>query len=177
MFSTENFLKKYRNGPRRNYQAVTSKKSRIRIRPGQWESSGVSGFFRLRLKKTFKKQTNTGFFLTLTAEGTYLKVGNGGFGPGYGLFGIAGGAPAITGDGHHRDVVSFYQLHIGGQAHPKLSHDFSAQGSLFLNSLEQWFDQLELICSWGCHHRSLLDFSKDGRPVLHHIGYGGELIL
>jgi hypothetical protein len=100
-----------------------------------------------------------GFPLPMFLRELYLKVGNGGFGPGFGIFGITNGNPAITHDGTHHDLVSYYKLHLGDRVHPKLSHDFTSQGSLFLESLEQWFNQLIPICSWGCDHYSLLDCS------------------
>jgi hypothetical protein len=118
-----------------------------------------------------------GFTLPIFLRELYLKVGNGGFGPGFGIFGIAGGNPPFTHDGTHHNLVSFYKIHLRDRDHPKLTHDFSSQGSLFLESLEQWFDQLLPICSWGCDHYSLLDCSKEEAPVIHYVGYGGELIL
>ncbi len=107
----------------------------------------------------------------------YLKVGNGGFGPGYGLFGVTGGAPAIANDGTYYDLVSFYCLYRGDQSVPRLPEEIMTQGRLFLETLEGWFDQLVPICAWGCHHYSLLDCSRAGSPVIHYIGAGGELIL
>ena len=118
-----------------------------------------------------------GFPLSMFLRELYLKVGNGGFGPGFGIFGIDDGHPAVALDGTRHDLVSFYKQHLRGRAHPKLTHDFASQGSLFLESLEQWFDQLVPICIWGCDHYSLLDCSKAEGPVIHHVGYGGELLL
>ena len=118
-----------------------------------------------------------GFPLPTFLREIYLKVGNGGFGPGFGIFGIDDGHLAVDHGGRRYDLVSFYQLHLRGRDHPKLTHDFASQGSLFLKSLEQWFDQLVPICTWGCDHYSLLDCSKREAPVIHYVGYGGELFL
>ncbi|NLG71541.1 MAG: SMI1/KNR4 family protein [Chloroflexi bacterium] len=123
-----------------------------------------------------KAEQQLGFPLPRLLRELYLKVGNGGFGPGYGIFGLAGGAPAIDGGGNYYDLVSFYQLHTGGRTHPKLSHDFT-RGSLFLETLDQWYDQLVPICDWGCDIYSLIDCSKEDAPVILYIGYGGELSL
>jgi hypothetical protein len=124
-----------------------------------------------------KAERQLGFPLPALLKELYREVGNGGFGPGYGIFGVYGGAPAIDSSGEQHDLVSFYQLHTGNQAHSVLEHDFSSRGSLFLQDLSTWFDKLVPICDWGCHHTSLLDCSKEAAPVIHHVGYGGELIF
>jgi hypothetical protein len=118
-----------------------------------------------------------GFLLPWFLRELYLKVGNGGFGPGYGIFGLTNGAPAIANDGTYHDLVSFYYIYRGDKVLPHISHDFTTKRSLFLETMEQWFDQLVPIFAWGCHHYSLLGCSKSEVPVIHYIGYGGELIL
>jgi hypothetical protein len=120
-------------------------------------------------------EAKLGFRLPSLLREMYTQVGNGGFGPGYGIFGLANGAPAYDSGGDEYDLVEYYWMYRGQQDVPELQHDF-ANGSLFLESLEQWFDKLLPICDWGCNHYSLIDCSKVEAPVIHFVGYGGELL-
>ncbi len=139
---------------------------------------GAFEVFPITTTETIREaELHLGFTLPALLRELYLKVGNGGFGPGYGLFGLPNGAPAIHSDGKYYDLVSFYHLYRGEQPAQPLKHDFQTQGSLFLETLDAWFDQLVPICAWGCHQYSLLDCSQAEAPVIHYIGPGGELIL
>jgi hypothetical protein len=128
------------------------------------------------LKVVEEAEASLGFRLPSLLREMYTQVGNGGFGPGYGIFGLADGAPAYDGGGNEYDLTGYYCLYRGQQDMPELEHDF-ANGSLALTSLDQWFDKLVPICDWGCNHHSLIDCSKVETPVIHFIGYGGELVL
>lgn len=120
-------------------------------------------------------EAKLGFRLPSLLREMYTQVGNGGFGPGYGLFGLANGAPVYDGTGDEYNLVEYYWIYRGQQDLPELQYDF-ADGSLFLESLDQWFDKLLPICDWGCNHYSLIDCSKVEAPVIHFVGYGGELM-
>src|SRR5262249_55202637 len=74
-----------------------------------------------------------------------LQVGNGGFGPGYGLIGLEGG-PTI----YDRDLVDRY-LELVQNGPPQPYHP--------------WPKQLITICDWGCNMTSELDWSNTSVPI------------
>ena len=98
-------------------------------------------------------------------------VGNGGFGPGYGLLGLAGGAPNEDGS----TAVDLYAT---------FRPDDPADG------WTGWPDRLLPICNWGCAIHSCVDCSTErgsvwlwepnayegGRPATSAI-FGGEMSL
>jgi hypothetical protein len=67
----------------------------------------------------------------------YLEVGNGGFGPGYGILGVRGG----HGDDYHHTAVDLYRQARSGS--------FTAWGSIPAALLP--------VCYWGCAIYSLMD--------------------
>jgi hypothetical protein len=87
-----------------------------------------------------------GFPLTPLLRSIYLEVGNGGFGPGYGLIGLRGGAT----DGGESLVELYQTLH---QADPD-------------DGLWTWPDRLLPVNMWGCNIRSCVDCSRPGGPVI-----------
>ena len=76
----------------------------------------------------------------------YLGVGNGGFGPGFGIFGVKGGHPA--------EIVSGAQtidaVYVALRADP-----------------QWWPEKLLPICDWGCAIWSCLDCRTADGPVVH----------
>jgi SMI1 / KNR4 family (SUKH-1) len=52
-----------------------------------------------------------GFRLPVLLRRLYLEVGNGGFGPGYGLIGVEGGTPDVDSKAH--DIVALYKAYSG----------------------------------------------------------------
>lgn len=86
-----------------------------------------------------------GFQLPPLLRELYLKVGNGGFGPGYGLYGVP--TPA---DGKRETIVSKYLALRKGRA--------SAP----------WPEPLLSICTWGCGIDSSLDCSDPSILVIRH---------
>jgi hypothetical protein len=71
----------------------------------------------------------------------YLEVGNGGFGPGYGILGVRGGHPETPGDDYHHTAVDLYRQARSG-------------------SLTKWRSMpaaLLPVCYWGCGIYSLID--------------------
>ncbi|HXG67577.1 MAG TPA: SMI1/KNR4 family protein [Blastocatellia bacterium] len=77
----------------------------------------------------------------------YTKVGNGGFGPGYGLLGLEGGA--LDDDGS--SVIDRYAGFK--RTHPD-------------DPLWHWPDGLLCICPWGCAIYSCIDCTKLAAPVI-----------
>jgi SMI1 / KNR4 family (SUKH-1) len=95
---------------------------------------------------------------------TYVQVGNGGFGPGYGLFGLEGGALAGSCfiDEYKHDLS---ELYLG------LRNIRQADDPL------RWQEKLVPICDWGCLHFSCVDCSQPAAPVIFYIGLGGRSFI
>lgn len=89
-----------------------------------------------------------GFPLPPLLRELYLKVGNGGFGPGYGLFGLDGGAylPSVPNEQY---LVDIYR-------------DFLKRP----HSCAPWQERLLPICHWGRTCFSYLDCALAQAPVL-----------
>ena len=82
-----------------------------------------------------------GFALPLLLKRVYLEVGNGVFGPGFGLYGLSGG----------------FAEDLQGLTLPEL----------YLSDMEyHWPEKLVSICDWGCTMGSAIDCSSpDGEMV------------
>lgn len=152
-------------------------KRRVRD-PERARTTGTFGEFRVfppasgNLVEAAEKELK--FELPLLLRRIYQEVGNGGFGPGYGLIGLSGGAPFIDHVGNQYDLVSTYYLYRGEDELSELNHDFSNDGELQI--ADGWFDKLIVACQWGDDHYSLLDCSKRPAPVVHWIAYGGAFL-
>jgi hypothetical protein len=82
----------------------------------------------------------------------YLRVGNGGFGPGYGLIGVAGGHSV-----HDQTLVDLYlDLLHSDPPHP-------------------WPSAYLTICDWGCSTSSVLKWTEPDAPVFLLDGTGYDL--
>jgi hypothetical protein len=79
-----------------------------------------------------------GFALPPPIRRVYTEIGNGGFGPGYGLIGLTNGVPDDT-----------------GQTAPSIYEQFRAADSTEPNW--RWPNQLLPICHWGCAIVSCVD--------------------
>ena len=88
-----------------------------------------------------------GFSVPTLLIDVYRKVGNGGFGPGYGLLGLLDGA--VDDQGH--DAVKLYQLY---------SSSCSADPEW------KWPHALLPICHWGCAIYSCIDCESEGFPII-----------
>jgi hypothetical protein len=85
-----------------------------------------------------------GFALPPLLRRLYLEVGNGGFGPGYGLLGLP--------DGHGGDQETSLGLYRQAHDNPSSFWSFLAPGLL-------------PVCSWGCAIYSLVDCSQPDGPM------------
>jgi hypothetical protein len=92
-----------------------------------------------------------GFRLPLLLGHLWVEVGNGGFGPGYGLLGLEGG--------HMDDAQGLVLPDL------YLSAVEDAAWERFLGT--PWPQKLVPICDWGCQHMSAMDCSRasDGEMV------------
>ena len=129
-------------------------------------------------------EAELGFRLPGLLRVLYTEVANGGFGPGYGLFGLEGGyiAPDIINHFQGGTLVEWYFAMRGSEPLPTLSHDFGVEGknSLFIEpgpDAQGWFDKLLPVCNHGCWQLSCVDCAQPDFPVLFFIGYGGEFRL
>jgi hypothetical protein len=84
-----------------------------------------------------------GFPLPALLRDIYVNVGNGGFGPGCGLFGLQGG------DRRRWNAVDLY-------------HSFRHRHT----SHERCGEKLLPICTWGCGYFSCIDCALPSAPVL-----------
>jgi hypothetical protein len=79
-----------------------------------------------------------GFALPPLLRRVYLEIGNGGFGPGYGLIGMSGGTPDDTG----KTVPGYYRLFRSCRTK---------------DQTWSWPEGLLVICHWGCAIYSCVD--------------------
>lgn len=79
-----------------------------------------------------------GFSLPFDLADLYIGVGNGGFGPGYGLIGLPGG---VLDDGDKSIVDLYHAYHIVSPDDPTW----------------RWPDRLVPVCNWGCAIYSCVD--------------------
>jgi hypothetical protein len=88
-----------------------------------------------------------GFRLPTLLRDLYIQVGNGGFGPGYGILGLKDG----WADDEDRSAFDLYQeLFIENPQNPQ---DY------------YWPDKLLPICDWGCAIYSCLDCTREDGPI------------
>jgi hypothetical protein len=85
-----------------------------------------------------------GFRIPALLKACYLRVGNGGFGPGYGIIGVEGGYAS-----DHGNLV---------ETHGVLKQDQESEG-------REWPSGLLPFCEWGCNIFSCVDCSDVRHPV------------
>src|SRR5262245_8220936 len=88
-----------------------------------------------------KAEKDLGFAIPALLKSCYLAVGNGGFGPGYGIIGVDGGYASDYGN-----VV---------ETHGVLKQDQESEG-------HEWPNGLLPFCEWGCNIFSCVD-CRDAR--------------
>jgi hypothetical protein len=91
-----------------------------------------------------RAENGLGFPIPTLLKECYLKLGNGGFGPGYGLIGVAGGCESDFGD-----LVGTYQV---------LKQDQESEDRV-------WPSGLLPFCEWGCNIFSCVDCNDARHPV------------
>jgi hypothetical protein len=96
-------------------------------------------------KKAIKEAEQTlDFAIPALLKSIYLNVGNGGFGPGYGLIGLDGGYVSDYGT-----LVETYNILKGG-------HEQAG---------DEWLPTLLPFCEWGCNIFSCVECNKSDDPV------------
>lgn len=93
-----------------------------------------------------KTVASLAFDIPALLKACYLEVANGGFGPGYGLIGMEGGAQSDFGT-----LVETYN---------QLKGDKESEG-------DQWQDAVLPFCDWGCNIFTCLDCASDGQPTVY----------
>lgn len=135
-------------------------------------------------------ENERGFKLPPLLSQLFTQVANGGFGPGYGLYGLDGGyAAPIPMPPDEVDqtkggiLTDWYFCYRGtdGQM-PELNFDVMSGGksTLFVEpepkpNVWSWFDKLLLISDHGCWQFSCIDCSKPDYPVYYFDGQQCEL--
>lgn len=93
-------------------------------------------------------EARLGFVLPPLLKRLYAQVGNGGWGPGYGLIGLSGGMPDDTG----RTAVEDYLLRTSGPNPDEPDW--------------RWTEGLVPICHWGCAIYSCVDCLQQRSPMI-----------
>ena len=89
-------------------------------------------------------EARLGFAIPELLKNLYLNVANGGFGPGYGVIGVAGGHRSSLGT-----LVETFDEIVRGAEYLKL----------------KWNTRLLAFCDWGCNIYSCVDCSEPGNPI------------
>lgn len=99
------------------------------------------------LAELAKRERELGFQLPEILRQLYLRVGDGGFGPGYGIFGL--------------DKAANWYL-------SELQHAADKENAVWNPGNKQWFwlKQMLPLCEWGCGIRSCVLCSVPGAPII-----------
>lgn len=115
-------------------------------------------------------EARLGFRLPPLLHRLYTQVGNGGYGPGYGIIGLEGGAVFQFPWGD-RCLWQFYFDMLRTSEDMSYLIDPSHTDE---HTTPPWPPCLLPICDWGCWMLSCIDCSQPGYPVIDYLGYGGE---
>jgi hypothetical protein len=130
-------------------------------------------------------EARLGFRLPPLLRELYTEVANGGFGPGYGIFGLEGGFsdPVISmgeGDGTLLDWYSAYRGTDGSMPELKSELDLEGGATLFIDPEPKpgtwsWFDKLVPICHHGDWQVSCINCGQASYPVFFYDGQQCQL--
>jgi hypothetical protein len=135
-------------------------------------------------------ENELGFKLPPLLSQLYTQVGNGGFGPGYGIFGLEGGyadpipiSPDEVDQTKGGILTDWYFSYRGTDSQiPELDFDILSKdkSTLFIDPEVKpgnwgWFDKLLPISHHGCWQFSCIDCSKSTYPVFYFDGQQCEL--
>lgn len=101
-----------------------------------------------------KAEAQLGFALPSFLCRIYLEVGNGGFGPGYGLF------PLNTSDPSLDSLVTAY-LGMRSMTQEDIDEHWTDEEEKPV----LWPEQVLMLCDWGCNIYSCLDCSSSDLPI------------
>jgi hypothetical protein len=93
-----------------------------------------------------RAEAELGFQIPPLLRSIYLNVGNGGFGPGYGIIGVGAG-------GHRSDLGTLVQ-----------TREEIKRGADYLGL--EWQDSLLPFCGWGCNIFSCVDGNDPGGRII-----------
>jgi hypothetical protein len=128
-------------------EAIRSRADNLATRNDMTAHAETHVYPRLSEEVVRSAELRLGFALPAVLRSIYLEVGNGGFGPGYGIFGLQGG---------HRDegsdVISLYEL----------------WNQVDDEDLEwRWPAYYVPVCHWGCAIYSCVDaYTHDGAMII-----------
>lgn len=110
-------------------------------------------------------EAKLGFPLPPLLKSLYCEVGNGGFGPGYGLFKLTLDR-AVDDKYDHALVDTYLALHpVGDKAWSLSPGEERAEGPQ-PTGYDEYPQQVLMICEWGCNIYSFLDCSSPEYRVL-----------
>jgi hypothetical protein len=141
-------------------------------------------------------ETKMGFRLPPLLRELFTQVANGGFGPGYGIFGLEGGYtdpliieltrdPDTIGNTQGGTLIDWYHTFRGvDDSIPELDYEFEDMGKskLFIDpeprpDTWRWFDKLVPISNNGCWQIFCIDCSRPAFPLWFYEGQQCELQL
>jgi hypothetical protein len=110
-----------------------------------------------------RAEARLGFGLPPLLRELYLRVGNGGFGPGYGFYPLDNGADpkALRSD----SLLTTY-LALRSMTPQEFERYWKHGTETAEMELSAWPERLLEVCEWGCNIYSYLDCSQPGYPVL-----------
>jgi hypothetical protein len=118
---------------------------RTQVDMGEHSVPGISSL--LKKSEAEASEHALGFPVPLLLKQLYERVGNGGFGPGYGLMGLVSGA--MDDQGHN--AVDAYKIYASSDpSDPSWT----------------WPERLLPVCHWGCAIYSCIDCKEEGHPIV-----------
>lgn len=109
----------------------------------------------VKAEEVAQAEMQLGFELPSLLRRVYLEVGNGGFGPGYGLF------PLNT---HHLSTDSLVTAYLGMRSLSQKDIDEHWADEEVKPSL--WPERVLMLCDWGCNIYSCLNCAAPDLPIL-----------
>lgn len=107
-------------------------------------------------------EAKLGFSLPPLLKRIYCEVGNGGFGPGYGLFKLT--LDLSVDDKHDNALIDTY-LALHPIRHQAWSLSPGKEGAEFQHPID-FPEQVLMLCDWGCSIQSFLDCSSSEYRIL-----------
>lgn len=112
------------------------------------------------IEELVQAETQLGFALPSFLRRIYLEVGNGGFGPGYGLLPL--NDLPLTGASDTASLVAEYQgMRLMSQK------DIDEHWADEEEKPALWPERVLILCDWGCNIYSCLDCSLSDLPIFH----------
>jgi hypothetical protein len=104
-----------------------------------------------------RAESSLGFVLPSLLKRIYLEVGNGGFGPGYGLFKLSDESQAYRFDALVQNYMSMRSM-----TQEEIDEAFEGEE----DKPTLWPEKILMICDWGCNIYSYVDCASSASQIL-----------